>query len=392
MGHPPQSNARARGHRAARALLPAALALAFLGGCGKEKPQAAAAPQPVEVTTVTVAPHDAPVTVEFVAQTQSSRQVNIQARVSGFLERRVYTEGAMVREGQTLFLMDQRPFQVQVDAAAAELAKQQANLEVARANLERTRPLTAQNALSQKDLDDATGQFHAADAAVEGAKAKLESAKLDLSYCTIVSPVSGITDAAAQQEGAYISPSNSLLTTVAVLSPMWVNFSISENEMQGFRDQVAQGTLRPPANGEYEVEVVLPDGSLFPHTGRITFASPSYNAQTGTFMLRASVANPDGLLRPNQYVRARLKGAVRPNATLIPQRAVQQGAEGHFAWVVGQGNTAERRPVTVGTWQGDEWFISEGLEAGDQVVVDGGLTLRPGAPLAPKPAAAEAAR
>lgn len=341
---------------------------------------------PVEVTSLTVTPRDAPAVFEFVAQTQSSRQVNIQARVSGFLEKRVYTEGGLVKEGQVLFLMDAKPFQVQVDAHAAELAKQQASLDMARANLERTKPLAEQDALSQKDLDDATGQFHAAEAAVEGAMAKLESAKLDLSYCTIVSPVAGITGAAQQQDGTYISPQNSLLTTVAVLSPIWVNFSLSENELQKYRDQAARGVLRAPATGEYEVEVLLPDGSLFPHIGRITFASPSYSAQTGTFMLRASVDNPDGVLRPNQYVRARIKGSIRPNAILIPQRAVQQGAEGHFVWVVGKGDTAEQRPVEVGTWQGDDWFIEEGLHAGEKVVVDGLLGLRAGVPLSVKPA------
>ena len=338
-----------------------------------------------------VTPQDAPVSYEFVAQTQSSRQVNIQARVSGFLEKRMYTEGAMVKEGQVLFTMDTRPFETQVAAQAAALAKQQAALEVARANFERTKPLTAQNALSQKDLDDATGQFHAAEAEVEAAKARLESAKLDLSYCTIASPVTGITGAAQQQDGAYISPSNSLLTTVAALSPMWVNFSLSENQMQGYAGMRAKGVMRAPKDDEYVVEVLLVDGSLYPHTGRITFAAPSYNAQTGTFLLRASVDNPDGVLRPNMFVRVRLKGAILPQAIQVPQRAVQQGAEGQFVWVVGQGSTAERRPVVIGKWQGSNWFVSEGLHTGDQVIVDGVLTLRAGVPVVVKTVTLEAA-
>jgi len=359
-------------------------------GCGRASVGPPAATGPTEVTAVTVTPRDAPVSFELVAQTQSSRQVNIQARVSGFLEKRVYTEGSVVSEGQVLFLMDQRPFQVQVDAYRAELAKQQASLDMARANLERTRPLTAENALSQKDLDDATGQFHAAEAAVEGARAKLESAELDLSYCTITSPLGGISGAALQQDGAYISPSNSLLTTVAALDPMYVNFSVSENEMKALDDQVAKGQVRVPVEGNFSVEVVLVDGSSFPHTGTITFAAPSYNAETGTFLLRASVANPDGVLRPNQYVRVRLHGAVRPAAVLVPQRAVQQGSAGHFVWVVGDRGTAEVRPVTVGRWQGSDWFITEGLKAGDRVVVDGAQTLRAGMSVAAKPAADEA--
>ncbi len=369
------------GH-AAGLLLAVALLAPAVAGCGKHgATPGGVANQSVAVTAVTVTPQDVPVSVEFVAQTQSSRQVNIQARVSGFLEKRVYVEGSLVREGQVLFLMDTKPFKAQFDRDEAALAKQEAGLEVARATFERTRPLAARNALSQKDLDDATGQFHAAEAAVEEAKARLETARLNVSYCTIVSPVNGITGAAVQQDGTYISPMNSLLTTVAVLSPMWVNFSISENEMQAFRDEVARGALRLPKDGNFTVEVILVDGSLFPHTGRITFTAPSYSAQTGTFMLRASVENPDGLLRPNQFVRVRLKGAVRPAAILVPQRALQQGSEGHQVWVVSNDGRAEPRPVVVGRWFGDQWFINEGLHAGDQVIVDGSMGLRAGTPL-----------
>jgi membrane fusion protein (multidrug efflux system) len=347
----------------------------------EKKPERAA-----EVSVVTVTPRDVPVSFEYVAQTQSSHLVNIQARVNGFLDRRVYTEGTIVKKGQVLFLMDKKPFQAQLDAAAAALARQKAAMETARLNLERTKPLTAQHALSQKDLDDATGNFEASAASVEQAKAQLDTARLNLSYCTISSPVQGVTSAALQQDGAYINQTNSLLTTVAVLSPIWVNFSLSENEMKKYREQIAKGQIRPPKDGNYQVEVVLVDGSIFAHTGRITYAAPSYNAQTGTFLIRASVVNPNGVLRPNQYVRARVKGAIRPNAVLVPQRAVQQGAKGHFVWVVNKEGKAENRPVVVGDWHGNDWFITEGLRAGEKVVVDGGLALRPGAPVTVKPA------
>ena len=368
------------------------LALLASPGCGRRETRPAPeAGKAAEVTAVTVAAQDLPVSYEFVAQTQSSRQVNIQARVSGFLERRVYTEGSIVREGQVLFLMDAKPFQAQVDAQKAALAKQQAGLEVARADLERTKPLAEQEALSQKDLDDATGQYLAAAAAVEEAKARLETAQLNLSYCTISSPVTGITGAALQQDGSYISPLNSLLTTVAALSPMWVNFSVSENEMATFREQIAKGRLRGPPHDEFAVEVILVDGSLFPHSGRITFAAPAYSAETGTFLVRASLDNPDGILRPNAYVRVRLKGAVRPDAIVVPQRAVQQGSQGQFVWVVDKEGKARPRPVEVGPWHEDDWFINEGLQPGDQVIVDGALALHAGLPVVVKPAADSAA-
>jgi membrane fusion protein (multidrug efflux system) len=362
----------------------------MLSGCKRDeaKPQG---PPPAEVSVVKVEPRDTPVTFEYVAQTQSSQEVEIRARVNGFLDRRTYTEGDLVKSGKVLFLMDKKPFQVQVEAAAAALARHRAALETARLNLERTRPLAARNAVSKKDLDDAVGTFEQSAAAVEQAKAQLEAARLNLSYTTIASPVSGLTGAALQQDGAYISQQNNHLTNVVVLSPMWVNFSLSENEFKRYREEINVGRLRAPAKEDYVVEVVLVDGSIFPRTARITFAAPSYRAQTGTFLIRATVDNPDGVLRPNQYVRARLHGAVRPSAILVPQRAVQQGAKGHFAWVVNNESKAEPRPIVLGEWHGNDVFVNEGLRGGDQVVVGGGLTLRPGDVVKPKLVAAEPA-
>lgn len=354
----------------------ACLIALLASGCGTK--EQAAPPPPPTVAVVQVTARDTPITFEYVAQTQSSQQVNIQARVNGFLEKRAYTEGSIVKAGSVLFLMDKKPFQAKVDAASAALERQKAAMKTTRLNLDRTKPLTEKNALSRKDLDDATGAYESAAAAVEMAKAELETARLNLSYCTIASPVNGITSAALQQEGAYINTQNSLLTTVAVLSPMWVNFSLSENEFKSYSDQIAQGQIRPPQGQNYAIEIVLVDGSIFPNTGRITFTDPSFNPQTGTFLLRASVSNPKGVLRPNQFVRARIKGAIRPNAILVPQRAVQQGAKGHFVWVVNRENRAESRPVVVGELVGSDWFISEGLKSGERVVVDGGMTLRPG--------------
>jgi len=355
------------------------VAVTFLA-CGKP-PQGPPARGPSNVTVMTIAPHEVPVSYEFVAQTQSPRSVNIQARVAGFLDRRVYTEGAVVKAGQVLFLMDKKPFEAQLDQAKAALQQQQAAMENAQANLTRTKPLVEQDALSPKDLDDATGQYRQAAASVEQAKQQVVQAQLNLSYCTITSPVDGASSFAQQADGTYISTSNSLLTTVSVLSPMWVNFSISENQFQNFQDAIKKGVVKVPADGAYEVEVVLVDGSVFPNNGRITFQQPDYDTKTGTFLVRASVDNPQGVLRPNQFVRARVMGITRPNAILVPQRAVQQGAKGHFVWVVGKDNKAESRPVMVGQWHGDDWFIDEGLTPGERVVVDGAVTLAPGAPV-----------
>lgn len=356
-----------------------ALTLAVGTSCSKKVPSEPS--RPAEVTAVTIAPRDVPDTAEFIARAESSRLVNIQARVSGFLDKRVYTEGTVVREGDLLFLMDRKPFQVQVDGSSAALARQKAAMETARLNLERTRPLVALNALAQNDLENAVGQFESAAASVEQAKAQLAADQLNLSYCTIHSPATGVAGAAQQQEGAYLGPQNSLLTTVAVLSPIWVSFSLSEGELQRLRSRIATGALVPPRNRTWEVEVLLPDGSRYPHLGRITYNDPSFNPATATFLVRASVLNPDGLLRPNQHVRVRISGGSRPGAILVPQKAVQQGAKGSFVWVVSGEGKSELRPVVVGDWLGDDWFVEEGLKAGERVVVDGSQALRPGEPV-----------
>src|SRR5512139_3749762 len=387
----PAASRRCNRH-GAWALIPACVLL--FAGCSREAPPAP--PQPVEVSVLKVEPRDTPVSFEYIAQTQSPQEVNIVARVSGFLDKQLYTEGAIVKPGQVLFQMDRRPFIAQLDSAQAAWDKAKAANDTAVANLKRVRPLADQNALSQKDLDDATGNADTTAASVAQAQANVDTARLNLSYTTIASPLHGIAAAAQQKEGTYLSPQNNLLTTVSSLDPMWVNFSVSENEFTNYRDQVARGLLDPPKDGRYVVELIQVDGSIFPQTGRITFVDPSFDPQTGTFLIRVSVPNPQGALRPNQYVRVRLKGATRPGAITIPQRAVQQGAKGHFVWVVNQAGKAELRPVVVGDWYRDSWFISQGLAAGDQVVVDGTLRLAPDAPVkvkpyVPQPGALEAA-
>ncbi len=354
-------------------------------GCSREENKQAQSHELVSVSVITVQPQDVPVSFEFVAQTQSSHLVNIQARVNGFLDRRVYREGEIVQQGQALFLMDPKPFQAQVDAAQAALDQQKAALETARLNLARIKPLVELKALSQKDLDDANGTYLTTSAGVEQAKAQLETALLNLSYCTITSPIAGITSSALKQDGSYINVMDSQLTTVSAISPIWVNFSLSENQLQSFRAQIANKQLLPPKNGEYAVKVLLVDNTLFPHTGVITFAEPYYNAQTGTFLIRATFDNAEGILKPNQYVRARVEGGIRPNAILVPQRAVQQSAKGTYVWVIDADDKVDFRPVTVGDWQGDDWFIMEGLRQGERVVVDGLLKVRPGQKVTTKP-------
>jgi membrane fusion protein, multidrug efflux system len=368
--------------------------LVLLAAC--HKPANELPRQAIEVTVMTVAQRDTPVDFEFTAQTQSSREVEIRARVDGFLDKRVYTEGQLVQAGQTLFLMDPKPFEAALQSAKGELAQQQAKLTVTKANLARVVPLVAQNALSQKDLDDATGNEKQAEAAVIAAKGQVRTAELNLSYTTIKSPLKGLSSFARQQDGSYVTASaTGLLTYIYQLDPMWVNFSISENELLAYRDQVEKGELRFPPNNDFEVTVILADGSVFPDVGHINFTNPAFSTETGTFLVRASFANPQGTLRPGQFVRARVAGAVRPKAILVPQRAVLQGSKSHFVWVIDKDSKAHQRVVEVGTWHGDDWFITDGLKPGERIVVDGAIRVVADTPLKIKevpPAAKAAAR
>ena len=347
-----------------------------LAGC--DKPAPPPPPAPPEVKVIKVEPRDTPVTFEYIGQSQSPQQVNIVARVNGFLDRQLYTEGAEVKPGQMMFQMDRKPFQAQLDAAKAAQASAKAAHDNAAANLRRVQPLAELNALSQKDLDDARSAFETTAASLAAAGANVQTAQLNLSYTSIASPLRGVAGAAQQKVGTFLNPQNSQLTTVSSLNPMWVNFSVSENELTARRNEARSGLIRTPQGGHFVAEAVLVDGSTFPHTGKISFVDPAFNSQTGTFLIRVTLDNPQGVLRPNQYIRIRLKGASRPNAVVIPQRAVQQGSKGHFVWVIDADGKAETRPVAVGDWYGDQWFINEGLKAGDQVVVDGGLRLRAG--------------
>jgi membrane fusion protein (multidrug efflux system) len=367
------------------ALRPLALAAVALvtvaAGCSKEAPP----PQrPVpEVTVITIEPKDIPYVTNFVAQTESSRQVNIVARVSGYLDKIAYQEGEVVKEGQLLFQLDPKPFQAQLDAARGELQSQQARFTTAQANLGRVKPLAQQNALSQSDLDKAQGEFDSAKAAVYSAQAKVTEAELNLGYATIRSPVTGLASRSLQRQGAFVNSmaESANLTYVAAVDPVWVTFSVSQNLAAKWREAFAKKLVIEPKNRDYTVEVVLPDGTRYPYTGKINFADPSFSQDTGSFMVRAVLPNPKKELRPGMFVTAYVSGATRVGAIVVPQLAVQQGSNGHLVYVVNQAGAAEVRPVIVGDYYGEKDIVVSGLHAGDRVVVDGVLRVVPGQPV-----------
>jgi len=350
--------------------------------CGKmEAPKAAPAPQ--EVTVVTVSPKTVPATFEFVAQAESSHQVEIVARVSGFLEKILYREGEVVEEGQVMFQMDPKPFQAQVNASKGEVENRKAQLWTAKANLDRIKPLAEQDAASKSDLDNAVGTVQSAEASVYESQAGLDKAQLDLSYTVIKSPFTGVSSKALLREGAYLSAtgSTSKLTYVAKLNPIWIDFNISQNQRAKLGQEVKEGLIALPRDHAFEVELELSDGSRYPHRGKVNFADPSFSKETGTFLVRAEMPNPKEELRPGMFVKAFMKGAVRPNAVVVPQKAVQQTANGHTVYVINPKELAEIRPVIVGEWIGEDWIINKGLKAGDRVIVEGFQRLAPGAPV-----------
>jgi membrane fusion protein (multidrug efflux system) len=371
----------------------AAIATVSVAACSKEE----AAPQrpPAQVSVMTIAPQTIPYISTFVAQTESSQQVEIVARVSGFLDKIAYQEGDLVKAGQVLFQLDPKPFQAQLQAAQGEVQAQQARLTTASANLARIKPLAEQNALSQSDLDRAQGEFDAAKAAVFSARAKLDEAQLNLGYATIRSPVTGLASRSLQRQGAFVNAmaTSAQLTYVAAVDPIWVNFSISQNQMGTYRDLIAKGQLMPPAKDAYDVELVLSGGQVFPQTGRINFADLSFSQDTGSFLVRAVLPNPKQALRPGMFVTANVKGAVRPDAIVVPQLAVQQGPKGHLVYVVNATGVAEVRPVVVGDYYGEkDIVIVDGLHSGDRVVVEGMLKVVPGQPVQIAQAGAGAAQ
>jgi membrane fusion protein (multidrug efflux system) len=368
-------------------LLTAAVAGA-IAGCGREpQGQGMMGMPPAQVTTVAVQPASFPVSFEYVAQAIGSKDAEVRPRVTGIVEKRLYTEGAAVKAGQPMFQIDPRPYQAQLASAEAELARAEAQRAWNQREVTRLKPLAERRAIGQKESDDAQSQLELADAAVKAAQAKVTEAKLNVSYTRVLAPISGVTSRATVSEGSLANANQTLLTTISQLDPIWVAFSISENERLKLERASAEGKLALPSGNGYEVELKLADGSTFPRTGRINFADTRINPQTGTSDMRATVPNADGALKPGQFLRVVLKGAERRNAIAVPQVAVMDGPQGKFVYVAGKDkdgkDVAMARPVVVGDWtsgNGDNrWIIESGLKPGDVVIVDGMARLMPGA-------------
>lgn len=361
-----------------RILLSTILLLSLIA-CHKEHKKPASN-QPIDVTDFIIEPKNIPMTFDFVGFAQSSHPVEIRARVEGYLDKISYDEGQLVKQGQLMFQLDPRQYQAEVAQAAAEVSKQKAIYDNTILTVNRLTPLYEQKAASKKDLDNATAQKLAADASVQAAQAALLNNQINLGYTTITSPITGLADKSKFREGALINPgANSLLTTVSVYDPIWVYFTISDSDILNAQEKeasreiilpVTKETVNLPANNKYVVEVIMSDGTVFPSKGRVDYASPTYDQATGTLQARAVLPNPDLILRPGQFVRVKVSGATSPQAIYVPQRALMQKKDGMYVFLIEDGKVIEQ-DVSVGDWYGNYQIITNGLKAGDRIVVDG---------------------
>ncbi len=365
--------------------------LMAVSACSKEAPPAA--PPPPDVIVAAPIQRDVPVYMELVGQAVGFQDVEIRARVEGFLETVAFTEGSLVRKGQLLYKIDPKPLQAVLASAKANLATSQARLDKTVNDVKRLTPLAAQQAVSQQELDNAASQRDAAIAQVDAGKAAVEKAEFDLSYTTIAAPLDGLIGTTKVKAGNLVGRGEStLLVTISQIDPILFRAGIAEAEYlrvaKRAQDDLAQGKAGVAPT---PVQLILADGTVHPHEGRLDAVERNIDATTGTLALQIKFPNPDRLVRPGQFGRVRAVIDTRKDALLVPQRAVQELQNLYNVAVVGTDNKVSFRTVKVGPREGNLWVIEEGLKPGDRVVVEGLQRLREGATVNPKPAPAEAA-
>jgi membrane fusion protein, multidrug efflux system len=372
-----------------------ALALSSAAGC-KDKSGAQAAPAPpppVEVGVVTVTPTDVTLTRELPGRTSAFRVAEVRARVNGIVQRRMFEEGADVKEGQPLFKIDPAPYQAAMESAEAGLARAEASLVSRRLSAQRYGELVGTNAVSKQEADDAVAALKGAEADVALNRAALKNARINLGYTTVTSPIAGRIGRAAVTEGAFAQAgSATLLATVQQLDPLYVDLTWSSAELLRLRRDIESGKVKG-TDGQAELKIVLEDGREYGQPGKLQFADASVDPTTGSISLRAIVPNPKGELLPGLFVRARLAEGTSPNAILVPQRGVTRDATGKaVVLVVGPDKKVERRIVTTSRPVGEAWLVTDGLEAGEQIIVEGLQKVRPGAVVNPVPSDKSAKR
>lgn len=369
-----------------KSLSPTSVFLAIALACSQEAP----APPPIDVVVTDVAVQDVPITMEWIGTTEGAVDAEIRAQVSGYLIARDYEEGTAVAHGALLFRIDPRPYRAALDQARGDLGRAEAFLEKSRLDVERYTPLAEEGAVSQQELDNAIQARRSGEAGVQAARAAAEKARLDLSFTEIRSPIAGIAGVARAQLGNLVGPGDpEPLTVVSQLDPIRVSFPLSEREYlrfaEGIRDAVER---RDTGRPEARLELILADGSTWPHAGRAVPAAAGVDPRTGTILVRGEFPNPDRILRTGQYARVRAVTEIRQGALVVPQRAVSE-LQGVFQVAVVDGdNKVSLRVVEPGPRFESGQVIEKGLEARERVVVEGIQKVRAGALVNPMPAVA----
>jgi membrane fusion protein, multidrug efflux system len=362
-----------------------AVILPFLFVACSGKSDAPPAAPPTEVGVVTLEAKSVPAVFEFVGQAKPSKSVEVRSLVTGTIVERYFREGTDVKVGQPLYLIDPEPYQATYQSTDASVESAVAVYEQAKRDYARSEALFKGGAISQRDFDVALTNVEKAKGSLAERKASMVRANVDLKRTRLVAEAAGRIGETNLEVGAQVAGASELLTTIDKLDPIFVDLSVSDNDRLRYEENVRAKAVTPPAGGQYKVQLVLSDSSLFPTDGRINFGDQRLDPGTGSLRLRAEFRNPELRLLPGQFVRARLTGATRHNAVLVPQVAVQQALGRQFVYVVAAGDTAKTRDVTTGTWAGSDWIIEKGLEPGDRVIVDNLQRVRPGLPVRPKP-------
>ena len=355
-------------------------AIAWLPGC-KQEAGSAPAQQISQVEVVTVTRQTIPDEPEFIGQAEASRPVEIRSQVTGLLKAVLYPEGRDVKKGDSLYQIDPVPFQAAAAIAKAKIAEAEARLVQARQDLARVKPLLAQQAVSQKDVDDAVAGDLTAKALLQGAKAELIKAQFDLDNTLITAPIDGLSERSRYYEGRLVSAQTDLLTVVHRVDPMFVVVSVPETFILKRRRDIESKKITHPGVYQLRGQLTLMDDSAYPHEGVLDLLEPGLRTETGSRQTRITFPNPQRMLLPGQFVKVRFTGDTKTDAILIPQRAVMQGPQGPFVYVVGQDEKIDIRDVVAADWKGDQWLIDGGLKTGDRVVVNGLMKIGPGAPV-----------
>ncbi|GGC23965.1 efflux RND transporter periplasmic adaptor subunit [Pseudoduganella buxea] len=367
------------------AIAAAIVFLALLAACGK-KEAAPAAPPPPTVSVITVAPGAVAVTDELPGRVEASRIAQVRARTPGIVLKRVFQEGGDVKAGEVLFRIDPAEFQASYASAQAAVAKAEANLAQADLKVKRYKPLLAAQAVSGQEYDDAVTAQKQAAADLATAKAARQTAGLTLGYATVTAPISGRVGRALVTEGALVGQGEATpMATVQQLDPIYVTVTQSSLEMAQLRQALASGRLKSAGKDQAKVTLMMENGEAYPHAGKLLFSDVAVDESTGAVSMRAAFPNPQRLLLPGMYVRARLEQGVNEAAITVPQQAVVRGAEGSSVMVVGSDNKVVARPVKAEAASGDKWIVSEGLKGGERIIVEGFQKAKPGAVVTPQP-------